>query len=83
MVSSTSGGAENVATMVTNQAKEDFLKIKMKKKKTMIKQKNMKIKINYSMEYAAIAARKGHMSNYYWEWKYGHQNKFEKAKKSH
>ena len=59
MVSSTSSGAENVASMATNMVIDDALKIKMKKKKIIRKQKNMKIKPKNLMEYATIAVRRG------------------------
>ena len=45
--------------MATKLATKDALKIKMKKKKVMRKQKNMKIKTENLMECATIMARKG------------------------
>ena len=45
--------------MATNLETKDVLKIKMKKKKNIRKQKKIKIKTENSMGYATIAGEKG------------------------
>ena len=59
MINNISSSAGNVAIMATNLATEGALKIKMKKKKIIRKQKSMNIKIKNSRECATIEVRRG------------------------
>ena len=59
IIGNISSGAGNVVSTATNLEIKDVLRIKMKKKKNIRKQKKMKIKTENLMGYAAIAGEKG------------------------
>ena len=58
MIKNISRGGVSVENTVINLAIENVLKIKMKKKKNIRKQRRMKMKIKHSMGYATIVAGK-------------------------
>ena len=59
IIGNISSGAGNVVSTATNLEIKDVLRIKMKKKKNIRKQKKMKIKTENLTGYASIATGKG------------------------